>query len=330
MSSVDPHPIDELLNSMIDGELTAAEEADVRLRVDRDREVAKRLQKLRDCQKLVCSLPKTEAPADLPERVLHTLERRRLLGEVPSAHPSAQIARRLMARRMVAVAATIGLVGVLSVLVYSILLSPAGSSHRTIAALRAGRGPVAPGEVRGIRPEPLIGRLELQVASTADMEMFFNRIMENHGLASSVSNGGSPDRRVYRLHCGLGTFEAILADLAGSWHMFGCPTFYLETGQLANSIVVTSVTPDQLERIAEQRNGAMSAEAASQIAVANSADRLMPGRDILAAVVDKNEAVWPTVVKPVLTSSEKPVGEAHKQPTNERSVEMAIILIAGR
>jgi anti-sigma factor RsiW len=46
MSNVDPHSIEELVNGLIDGELTATEEAEVRQRLDQDKDLAARLQEI--------------------------------------------------------------------------------------------------------------------------------------------------------------------------------------------------------------------------------------------------------------------------------------------
>jgi len=320
MSSLDPQPMDELLNALIDGELTAAEEDEVRQQIERDKGLAGRLQRITACRTLVNSMPRVDAPAELLDRVRQTLERRSLLGEAPPIGAGRRIVYRLLARRVMAVAAAVGLVGMLSVLVYSILAPPA-RSPQGLAVRTVGSG-----------PEVLTGRLEVRVASLADMEMFLNRILDSHGLAGSPGTGGSADRRVYRLRCGVGQLDALLADLDEAWQRFDRPTLYLETGGGPGPVVVASVTPDQLARIAHQENPGRSVEVAREIAVLNSVKQTMPGQEVLAAVVEKGQDLWPTVPKPVLTSSERTV-EAKakpKPPADERSVSLTVVLVAAR
>jgi len=329
MSSVDPHYIDELLNGLIDGELTVAEEAEIRQQIERDKDLAGRLQGLTDCRTLVNSLPRISAPPELLERVRQTLERRSLLGEVPSIGTGRRFGGHLIARKVVAAAAAIGLVGILSVLVYSIVV-PSARSSQPLVKQQDRPGPTAPGELAGIGHGVLTGRLEARVASLADMEMFLSRILEGHGLAGSFETDGSGDRRVYRLHCGLCTLDAVLADLAGTWHRLERPTFYLETGRLPSPIVVTSVAPDQLARIARQGTPALAMEVAREIAVLNSVSHGMPGQEVLAAIVEKDRNPWPTVAKPVLTSSDKTIVDGHKPSSDERWVNLTVVLIGGR
>jgi len=329
MSNVDPHSIEELVNGLIDGELTAAEEAEVRQRLDQDKDLAARLQEIMACRTLVNSLPRVDAPVELLEGVRQTMERRSLLGEVPLIGRGRQIVGHLFARRLVAAAAAIGLVGLLSVLVYSIVVPPV-RSPQPVAIQKVGTRPVTPmGVSTGLGLEVLTGRLEARVASLADMEMFLNRVFENHGLVGSVEIGGSPERRVYRLHCGVHALSSLLADLTDTWPRFERPIFYLEMDPLSGSVVVPSVTPDQLIRIAKQGSPVLSTEVAREIAVLNSVHQAMPGQELLAAVVEKDQTPWPAMPKPVLTSSEKPITGKANPSFDERSINLTVVLVAG-
>ena len=329
MSSLDPQPMDELLNALIDGELTAAEEDEVRQQIERDKDLAGRLQWIKACRTLVNSMPRVDAPAELLDRVRQTLERRSLLGEVPPIGGGRRIVYHLLARRVMAVAAAVGLVGMLSVLVYSILAPPA-RPPQGLAVRTVGSGPVASTGLTGPGHEVLTGRLEVRVASLADMEMFLNRILDSHGLTGSPGTGGSADRRVYRLRCGVGQFDALLADLDEAWQRFDRPTLYLETSGAPVPVVVPSVRLDQLARIAHQEDSGRSVEVAREIAVLNSVNQTMPGQEVLAAVVERGRDLWPTVPKPVLTSSERTAVAKPKPPADERSVSLTVVLVAAR
>jgi hypothetical protein len=323
MSTLDPHPIEELVNSLIDGELTPVEEAEVRRRLDQDKDLAVRLQGIMACRTLVNSLPRVEAPVELLEGVRQTLERRSLLGEVPSMGRGRRIIGHLFARRLLAAAAAIILVGVLSILVYSILIPPVRSEK--YLAIYEGRPDAPVGGMKVIGVKDLTGRLEARVASLADMEMFLNRVFEDHGLLDSVEISGSTERRIYRLHCGVNVLSALLTDLTDTWTRFDRPTFYLD-----GSIVVPSVTPNQLIRIAKQGSPSMSTEVAREIAVLNSVHQAMPGRDVLAAVVEKDQSPWPAMPKPVLTSSDKPILKKIRPSDDERSINLTMVLVAGK
>jgi anti-sigma factor RsiW len=325
--AIDPHQ-EELLNGLIDGELTAAEEADLLERLDRDRDLAGRLQELEACRTLLGALPKQEVPVELPERVRQILERRSLLGETPSVSMGGPMGRRSQSGRWVAAAAAIGLVGALSVLIYSILLPPGGSPSMTASTVQP--VPVAPGAASDSVMEPLTGRLDLRVASLEDMAMFFNRTLESHGVGQVAQAGEVGHRRVYHVRCSPDVVDAVLADLEGSWHLFEESTFYLDAGPLTGPVKVASITPDQLSRIVRQGSSALAVEVAREAAVFNSVSQGMPSQDILVAVVEKNNTPWPVVPKPVMTSAQKTVVERPKPAADSRLVDLTVVLAVGR
>jgi len=308
--SIDPHQ-EELLNGLIDGELTAAEEANLLERLDRDRDLAGRLRELEACRTLLGALPKEQVPVELPERVRQILERRTLLGETPSVSMGGPVGRRGQRGRWVAAAAAVGLVGALSVFVYSVLLPPGGSPSMTAST---------------VHMEPLTGRLDLQVASLEDMAMFLNRTLESHGVGQVAQAGQIGHRRVYRVRCSPDVVDAVLADLEASWHLFEESTFYLDAGPLTGPVKVASITPDQLSRIVRQRSSASALEVAREAAVFNSVSQGMPSQDILVAVVERHNTPWPVVPKPVMTSGQKTIVERPKPAADGRLVDLTVVL----
>ena len=154
--------IDELLNSFIDGELPARQQTEVQRLIAHDEKVAQRLRQLEKCKMLLNSLPVAEAPPQILENVKASLAGRTLLGEHPSAFDEHLGARHLLGRKLFAAAAMLGLVGILTAVVY------------TIVAPTVPQGPVAvePREqlpiVEVVEPSPTIvasapfsGRFEL-------------------------------------------------------------------------------------------------------------------------------------------------------------------------
>jgi hypothetical protein len=323
--SSENHHVDELLNGLIDEELTAAEEAEVRQRLGRDKGLVVRLEQLTACRTLVNSLPKAKVPADLAERVRQTLERRSLLGEAAPAGNERAFSSHLLARRVVAVAAAVVLVGMLSALVYSIL-SPSQTVRQPLA--ENGLAPHSGGPSRaGLQDTcALTGRLEVRVASLTDMEMFFNRALENNGLATTATRDDSTGRQVYRIQCSRAALESLLADLADVWNRFENPTFYLETGRMAGPVKVASVTPDQLARIARQGDAIQSTDAAREIAVQNAAARALSGEGALASMTSRGLDSRLDVAKPVLTSGEKPAHERPQAASGPKLVNFTLIL----
>jgi hypothetical protein len=319
--SSDDHRTDELLNAFIDEELTATEEAEIRHRLGQDKHLAARLDQLSACRTLVNSLPRAKVPVDLVDRVRQTLERRSLLEEVAPAK-TGRLTNHLFARRLAAVAAAVSLVGVLSILVYSIL-TPTPTRRQSIAANDLTSG-VRPKAMARLTPGAMTGRLEVRVASLAEMEMFFNRAIENGGLEVSVARDDS-NRRVYRLQCSHASLDGLLAELTNVWNRFERPTFYLETGDPAGPVKVDLVTPDQLTAIAGQQDTLRSAELAKEIAVRNAAVEALAG-ERGAELTGQVQAPWLTVAKPVLTSSERSTAGKAESSSDPKLVDFTLIL----
>lgn len=321
--SVDPR-LDEMLNGLIDGELTAAEEADLRSRLERDGALAGRLRQLEACRTLLGSLPREEVPAELAERLRRIACGSSLPGETRAPGVVRPIDSRSRARRWVAVAASVGLVGLLSVLVRSILSPPEGAPPMT--ASTAG----TPAAVPGLADQTLVGRLDLRVASLEDMAMFFHRTLENHGVEGVSATGQTGPRRVYRVRCSPGVMEAVLADLAGSWHLFEESTLTLDAGPSTGPVRVASISPDQLSGIIRQARPELAVEVAKETSVLNTVRLEMPSRDILAAVVDRPNTPWPVVPKPVMTSGQRPGVERPRPEADSRLVDLTVVLGVGR
>ena len=142
--------IDELLNSFIDGELTARQRTEAQRLIAHDAQVAQRLRELQKCKTLVSSLPYVEAPAEMLEVVKTSLERRTLLGQQSSAFDQRAGARHLLVRKVLSAAAMIGLVAVLAAVIYTIV-GPESSPQKPVV-MEDWRQP--PGEIELEKPTP--------------------------------------------------------------------------------------------------------------------------------------------------------------------------------
>ena len=127
----DPN-IDELLNSFLDGELPQRQHTEVQRMLAHDEHIAERLRRLEKCRILVSSLPSAEAPAGLLDGIKTSLERRSLSARQPVSFKRSEGARHLLARRLAAVAAMVGLLAVLGAVIISILAPPETVPHEPI------------------------------------------------------------------------------------------------------------------------------------------------------------------------------------------------------
>ena len=134
--------IDELLCSFVDGELPARQQTELQRLVARDPEVGRRLRQLQNCRTLVSALPRAEAPGELLEQIKLAVERKTLLAEQPASGVSTAGVIHLMARRFLAAAAMIALLGVLGFVVYQIVAPvPDTGVQPPVADIRQTIGP---------------------------------------------------------------------------------------------------------------------------------------------------------------------------------------------
>ena len=319
--------IDELLNSFIDGELTARQQTEVQRLMAHDAKIAQRLRQLQKCKMLVSSLPVAEAPDEILEDVKASLEKRTLLGEQGSDFDERAGARHLLVRKVMAAAAMIGLVAVLATVVYTI-----------IAPEPVPEGPVAiegrklPGEIEAVRPRPSMvamefnGRLELKTSALVGVDAFINRAIEDNGLSGSHRAARQQDKGVYSLDCSRESLNLLLADLGGIWEKFDSATLFVEAEVFGRQVVVNAVTAEQIAEIVNQDSLQRRTEVARDFALLNDTAARLPGREILAAVDDGSRHLI-TIPKPVLTSSQRTTKRQAGRAEDEQKVHLSIVVV---
>jgi len=225
--------IEELLNSFIDGELTEREKTKVERLISHDAEAARRLRELRKSKILVSSLPHAEAPAQILENVKASLEIGTQSAERPwSEEPSDSRvgARHLMFRKVLAAAAMVGLVAVLSIVIYTIV-APEPDSNTVVPAVA------------------FDGRLELKTDALRTVNTFIDRTIEAKGLSDSISLTSQGDKRIYSITCSKEDLTLLLSDLADVWKRCNSSTLFVETEKtgkrkfddISNAQVITIV-----------------------------------------------------------------------------------------
>jgi hypothetical protein len=210
MSERENPNIEELLNSFIDGELTEREHTEVQRLISHDAQVAQRLRELRNSKMLVSSLPRAEAPARILDKVKASFETEILSGERAwSEEPSDRRVgvRHLMFRKVLAAAAMVGLVAILSGVIYTI---------------------VVPG-TRPVPPVAFDGRLELKTGALRTVNTFIDRAIEDKGLSDSISLTSQGNKRVYSITCNQEDLNSLLADLTDIWKRCNSTTLFVET-----------------------------------------------------------------------------------------------------
>ena len=311
--------MDELLNSFIDGELPARQQTEVQRLVDHEEKIAQRLQQLQKCKMLLSSLPVTEAPPQILENVKASLARKPLLVEQPLAFDERAGTRHLLGRKVFAAAAMLGLVGILTAVVYTIV-APETVTQRPVAVER--REP--PPTVDVVKPGPTIvaapfsGRLELKTSYLPAVVSFINRAIEDNvpsdeWIASDQSNVKEPPRqrrvligtqRCWALICSSESFNLLLAELGNIWDKLDSAHFFVDTEVFGEQVVVDAVTAEQVSGIVNQDDSKRRMEVAKDFAVLNNMAEHLPGREILTAI-DNTTMSLITPPKPVITKNMK-------------------------
>ena len=289
--------MDELLNSFIDGELPARQQTEVQRLVDHDEKIAQRLQHLQKCKMLLNSLPVTEAPPQILENVKASLARKPLLDESALRRTERAGTRHLLGRKLFAAAAMLGLVGILTAVVYTI-----------VAPETVTQGPVA------VVAAPFSGRLELKTNDLPAVVGVINRAIEENipsdeWIASDQNNVKEP----HALICSSESFNLLLAELGNIWDKLDSAHLFVDTEVFGEQVVVDAVTAEQIAGIVNQDDSKRRIEVAKDFAVLNNIAEYLPGREILTAIDDTTVGLI-TPPKPVLTWNQKTVKKSPASP----------------
>lgn len=316
--------IDELLTGFIDGELDARNKTRVQRLIKHDKQIAKRLQKLRNCRQLVSSLPYAEAPQGTLENIKAAVEKRPL----PSRKTRRQSDKReganhLFARRLVAAAAMFGLVAVLVAVIYSIV-APEVTIDKHFAAEQWQPAPEATATIAD--KTEFRGKLLLQTEKLSEVVAFINGAVERNIPADERAAALAGFRESHTLTCSRQNFNSLMTELADIWDKCDSATLFVETGRPEGQIAVSAVVPEQIIEIANHNERETQIKAARYFAALNNINQNMPGKEVMVAVEDSAPALL-TIPKPVLTSSQKPVKKAAE--TEEQKVLLTIIVTGG-
>jgi anti-sigma factor RsiW len=311
--------IDELLNSFIDGELTAAEQGEVERLIAQDVHVVKRLRQLQKCKMLVGSLPRLDVPAEVSEGIRASLARMTVPGDEWACQERAG-KRHLLVRRVLSAAAMIGLVAVLAGVLYTIV-TPQTPAERPVAL-------EAPKPGLRISASPAFSaRLELKTSSLPEVSAFISTAIEENGLVDSSGPARRQDRRVYSLNCSRKDLNLLLANLETIWPELDTATLFVDTHVFDKQVVVNGVRTEQIAQIAGQDNPDTREQMARDLDALNTMVASVPGREILFAIqgAGKN-LVREWVPRPVEAGKMDNSRKSPSQAEEEKTVRVTIIV----
>ncbi len=311
--------IDELLNSFIDGELTAGEQVEVEHLVAQDARVAGRLRQLQKCKMLVGSLPRLDVPAEVSEGIRASLARMTIPGNEWARQERAG-KRHLLVRRVLSAAAMIGLVAVLAGVIYTIA-TPQVAPDRAVVIEAPKPGP-------GILASPAFsGRLELETSSLPEVSAFISTAIERIGLVDSSGPARREDRRVFSLNCSRKELNLLLASLDTVWPELEAATLFVDTQVFGEQVPVSGIKTEQVAQIAGQDNPDARENLAKDLDAVNTMAASLPGREIASAIqgAGKN-LVREWVPRPVETGKVGTTSKAATQAEEDKTVRLTIVV----
>jgi hypothetical protein len=248
----------------------------------------------------------------------------------------------LLARKIIAAAAMIGLIAGLVVTIYTIV-GPETVMHKPVA-IEQWHQPLREVEV-AVAEKPVAkpaapamrfnGRLELKTGDLVAVDAFINRAIDDNGLLDCVSSEAEDRKNVYTFSCSREALGLLLADLRYLWPRFSSATLFVETEQIGDQIMVNEVSAEQVAGVVNQGSLNDCIKTARDFAVLNNMAAALPGKEILAAV-DSEAGHLITIPKPVLTSavrrpaeSERPLKKPAAQAEDGEKVYLTIVISAG-
>jgi hypothetical protein len=288
---------------------------EVRRLVANNEQAAVMLHQLQKNKTLLGSLPRAQAPAHLSENVRASLERSVLLDEYHGKGGAKAGVVHLVARRLVAAAAMIALVGALGIVIYNIV-KPAPSPANIAKTHQEQKfAPFAP-------PLVALAKMELGIETeqaTAVNQFIYRNIILDNGLQDNVTIDRSADKNVYAITCSRGRAGMVLEELGTIWDKFRDAQFSIE----GTDSLIGHVTAAQAMQIAKETSAAQQGKLAKDFSAANKIAADQSGTEALASANDK-EKTDVTITKPALTSGAKKPGP--NEPADVEKVRLTIVV----
>ena len=316
----DNRDIGELLNCFIDGELTQRQQTELQRLIKHDQRLGERLRRLQKCKMLVGSLPRGDGPAPMLELIKTSLQTRQILAQQAPALSEHQGARHLFARQLLTAAAMIMLLGILGVVFYSIV------APEQAEPLVANRTPDISVSPPANVTEAFYGRLELKSATFAAVDSSINTALDDNGVAVSVARYPKEAKSIYTFTCSRENLKRLLTDLSDTWGRLDSARFAVETDKFGAETVVSSVTPGQVAEIVNCDASKTRIQTAKDLDALNKINKLMPGREVFAAIQDRVPDLAIIPPKPIMTGKQGTGAKSQVEAADNQQVHLTIVL----
>ncbi|MCK5472658.1 MAG: hypothetical protein KAI59_01390, partial [Planctomycetes bacterium] len=260
-----------------------------------------------------------DAPDDMAERVLASLERKTLLGHQAEISSHSEGRRHLLMRKFATAAAMIILMAAFAAVVYTIV-APDGSVNRTADIVDNWQPPIVIAEVE--KPEPIVevavaessieintdenifySRLKLKTASVDAVNAVIQKAIENSGLVKTAQPVVSRQARGEYVVSGSPiAVSRLLEDIENIWNRLDSATLLVRLNESGDQIIVDEIAIGQIMEIVNcaELNGRV--KFARDFSILNNIAASLPGRKMLA-IVDNQPNELISIPRPVLTSA---------------------------
>jgi hypothetical protein len=187
--------------------------------------------------------------------------------------------------------------------------------------------------------------LQLTTADFAGVDSFINKLLDESTWLRYRTTKQLPGQSIYRVYCSRAGLEDLMTGLTPVWSRFDSATLVVQNvdstpdndvreqasspqANVENQVAVGQVKPEQVADIAKQGTNAERMRVARDFAVSNDIHRLLPQERILALEKSTGtlEPELPAIPKPVLTSADKSLLIAPKDPAGQVQVDLSIVL----
>ncbi|MFA5555422.1 MAG: hypothetical protein WDA68_12860, partial [Phycisphaerae bacterium] len=298
---IDKEKLDKLLNAYIDGELDLREQTEVKRLVKHDAKIASRLKQLEKCRQLVTSIPHEQAPNEILENI------RRKIGDAQpetlqtEEYNQEEGTKQLLMRKVLAAAAMILLAAVLGGVIFNIIspdeTATSPLAMKPIPQIQDTAEPVltamkntessSPVAAEPVRIEDFFAAtLELNTHNHRAVQAFIQRAIADNPQLIQLPSFEASRNGNYVI---TGTKEGLsvfMEDLASAWNQFGSAWLYVDTEKQGPKILVSNITPQQINKMAAQPNQESITAMAEDFAVLNRLSLKLVDRDLIASEPD--------------------------------------------
>lgn len=316
---------EELLNAIVDDEITERQQTELKRLSRHDPEIERELSSLRRQKQLLNALPIESAPESLVANVTSVLKRKLIISNSTESEKTVTGTSHLLLRRILTTAAMLLLpLGLLSFVVYEIIkpASVGPIDYITPGEILVQADESIPADRSGavVRKFPFDGVLTFRTNQHIQVGNFAEKMIFDLGLYSSTVPSRTVDVTTYQITASPEMVAKLVDALNEVWPRCQQVTLNVLDSSQEHTIDIFEVQPEQIKALASEDSREMLDVLAKQYAAANQ------NTETLLAAARENDtdstlppADYPPLTVPILTGR-------HESPPSVESTQSTIRL----